>query len=233
MMMATTTMTKPTTTNPPPVLDLAPGRNQRSRAPQLILGLLVIAVSALVSVWLFAAATEADSVLAIRSGVSRGDVIELDDLMVVDIATDDPIATVGKLEAEVIVGRVAVTDMAAGSLVTADQFTDADLVGVGEGVVGLELDAGLLPSLRVLPGTTVSVVLTPKGGSAEALIGGGISEVTEVLVDRALVIEASPVGTQGRQFVALLMGEADASLVAGAGAAGRVALVQVGGEEGQ
>ena len=174
--------------------DLETPRTTRSRLPEIALGVLIVAVFGLTSLWWFTSATEKVEVLALANAVERGEVLELEDLVVVSINTDDVLATIDRFGSGQIVGRVALTDMAAGTLVTPSQFAADDALEAGEGVVGLELDAGQIPALRLLPGNTVSVVLTPRQGSTEQLRHGGALEAGEVLVEAAVVVESSPVG---------------------------------------
>lgn len=210
--------------------DLETPKTSRSRLPEVALGLLIVAVFGLASLWWFTSATEKIEVLALANTVGRGDVLEVEDLVVVSINTDDVLATIDRFGANRIVGRVALTDMATGTLVTLSQFAADDALEVGEGVVGLELDAGEMPTLRLLPGNTVSVVLTPRQGSTEELRDGGARDVGEVLVEAAVVVEAAPVGAQGRLFVALSMTEQQAQAVAVAASQQRVRLIQVARE---
>ena len=123
-----------------------------------------------------------------------------------------------------IVGLVARTDLAVGTLVTGDQFSASSLIGSGEGVVGLSLEAGQFPSLSLAAGDAVAVVLTPAASDPLALEG---STPVTVLVGRAAVVEVSEVGVQGRLFVAIQVSEPDAARVAAAGSANRVRLIQV------
>jgi len=209
-----------------PDFDLRPPPGARSKIPELAVGVLVVVVFALAGLWLVAAATDGDAVLALRNPIARGEVVALEDLQVVKISSDEAIASVGEAEAGEMVGRVALVDLPAGALVTTSQFAAIDALEVGEGQVGLELNAGELPSLRLLPGNTVTVVLTP-AGSGTVLEDGGAFRAGEVLVEAAVVVEAAPVGIQGRQFVALAMTEEEATAVAVAASQGRVRLVQV------
>jgi len=207
--------------------DLDTPKTARSRLPEIALGLLIIAVFGLASLWWFTSATEKVEVLALANSVERGEVLELEDLVVVSINTDDVLATIDKFGAAQIVGRVALTDLATGTLITPSQFAADDAIELGEGVVGLELDAGQVPALRLLPGNTVSVVLTPRPGSTEELRAGGALDVGEVLVEAAVVVESAPIGVQGRQFIALSMTEEEAQVVAVAASQQRVRLIQV------
>lgn len=210
--------------------DLEPPRRSRSRTPEIALGLLIVAAFGLASLWWFTSVTEKVEVLALGNAVERGEVLELEDLVVVSLNTDDVLATIDRLGADQIVGRVALTDLAVGTVVTPSQFAADDALEVGEGVVGVELDAGEIPARRLLPGNTVSVVLTPRPGSTEELRDGGALEVGEVLVEVAVVVEAAPVGAQGRQFIALSMTEAEAQVVAVAASQQRVRLIQIARE---
>lgn len=209
-----------------PDFDLLPPPGARSKLPELAVGVLVVVVFALVGLWLVTAATEGEAVLALRAPIARGELVALGDLQVVKVSSDDVIASVPEADAGVMVGRVALVDLPAGALVTPSQFAAIDVLEVGEGQVGLELNAGELPSLRLLPGNTVTVVLTPAGSGTVLEVGGAFS-AGEVIVEAAVVVEAASVGIQGRQFVALAMTEEEATAVAVAASQGRVRLVQV------
>ena len=63
------------------------------QVPQLLIAVFLVAVSALVAVVLFSGAAARDPVLALAQPVERGQVVGSGDLMVVYVATDDPIAT--------------------------------------------------------------------------------------------------------------------------------------------
>ena len=224
--MATLIDRPATTGDGEPDFDLRPPPGARSKFPEVAVGVLVVVVFALVGLWLVTAATDGDAVLALRNPIARGEVVALEDLQVVKVSSDDAIASVGEADAGEMVGRVALVDLPAGALVTPSQFAAIDALEVGEGQVGLELNAGELPSLRLLPGNTVTVVLTPSGSGA-VLEDGGAFNAGEILVEAAVVVEAAPVGIQGRQFVALAMSEQEATAVAVAASQGRVRLVQV------
>lgn len=203
----------------------------RSRLPEIALGVLIIAAFGLAALWFFTQATEKEEVLALSGPLDRGEVLEPEDLVVVRINTDDELATVIRLESESVVGRVALANLPAGTLITPSLFAADDALEVGEGVVGLELDAGQIPATRLLPGNTVSVVLTPRQGSTDDLSAGGALELGEILVDAAVVVESTPVGAQGRQFIALSMTEEEAQAVSVAASLQRVRLIQVARED--
>ena len=205
-------------------LGAAPNHARKRRLPEMAGGLLLVAVCALGALWWQASSTDRQPVLALRNAIERGDVVQLDDLQVVSIDTDQPIAVLADTESAQIIGRVARTDLAAGSLVTADQFSSSSTLGVDEGVVGMALEAGQFPSLSLSPGDAVSVVLTPSPGDPRAF--GDDVEAT-ILVERATVVEVAQVGVQGGLFISIQVEEADAARVAAAAATNRVRLIQV------
>ncbi|GJM37909.1 MAG: SAF domain-containing protein [Acidimicrobiales bacterium] len=210
--------------------DLAPtvGSAGRRRLPEIAGGILVVAVCALAALWWQTASTEQHPALALRSSVERGQVITGDDLQIVGIGSDDTLAVLTEPEAGLVVGRVARTDLPAGALITAEQFSDGSLITAGQGVVGLSLEPGQFPSLSLSAGDAVAVVLTPAAGDPRAF--DGVTVEAAVLVDRATVVEVSQVGVQGNLFAAIQVGEDDAARVASAASANRVRLIQVAEE---
>lgn len=210
-------------------LDLdGPGSSvKKSRVPELALGALVLVVSALAALWLFTTSSDRTEVLALANQVERGEVLSLDDLVTVDIASDEALAVLRPEQAAEMVGRVALTDLPAGVLAVPSQFAEASPLVAGEGIVGLDLTSGQVPSSRLTPGTTVSVILTPAQSDADASTAEGVGELGEVLVDTAVVVESLARGGQGGVYVALSMSEADAQAVSVAASLNRVRLVQV------
>ncbi|HEY1117507.1 MAG TPA: SAF domain-containing protein, partial [Acidimicrobiales bacterium] len=167
-------------------------------------------------------------VLALAGPIERGEVVTAEDLVTVEVAADEAIAVTHPGEVAGVVGRVALVDLPAGSLITSSQVASADEVEVGEGVVGLRLELGQVPALRLTPGTTVSVLLTPPSAMAsESLTASQIEARSEVLVDAATVVDAAALGGQGEMVVSLSMTEDQARTVASAATLGRVRLVQV------
>ena len=139
---------------------------QQSRLPQIALGLLIVAAFGLASLWWFTQATEKDEVLSLAAPIERGEVVEFEDLVVVAINSDDALATIPRSGAGEVVGRVALSDLPAGAILTPSMFAAADVLEVGEGVVGLDLEAGEIPAIRLVPGDTVSVIMTQLIGNS-------------------------------------------------------------------
>lgn len=188
--------------------------------PQLLIAAFLVAISALVAVVLFSRAAAREPVLALALPVERGQVIGSGDLMVVYVATDDPIATLSSEAASGLVGLTAVADLEAGTILTPAHFVSRSLLDAGEGVVGLALSPGEYPTPLLAPGDWVDVVLTDPV-SAEA------GDAADTVVASAEVFDVAGLGTQGGRFVSLRMNAEAASEVARAAAAGRVRLVLV------
>ena len=216
--MATVT-TRPSTTSTPRRPDPPEPAVRRVRVPQLAAGVLLAGLAALAFVLFNAATVQRTPVLALATDVQRGQVLAVEDLQVVHVGTDDVLALTPADRSELLVGRAAVTDLAAGTLLTTDQVAAGAALTPGAGVVGLALAPGQYPTPRLAIGDLVSVVEV----SAELV----------VLVEAAEVVGIEPVGTQGQRFISLQAGEQDASVVAQAAATGEVRLVLIARDTGE
>lgn len=208
-------------TTRPVDLRLEPAR-RRVRLPEMAVGLIVVLGFALAAVLWQLNAVQKDPVLALANDVSRGEVIEADDVRVVYVASDDPIAHLASSQSATVVGRIARSDLPAGALLTRDAVSDGPAVEAGQGVVGLALEPGQVPSSRLRPGDLVNVV------TAGAPTTSTSSSTDEVLVERAEVFAVEELTASGRLFVSLKASEADANKVAAAAERGPVRLVMVG-----
>lgn len=208
-------------TTRPVDLRLEPAR-RRVRLPEMAVGLIVVLGFALAAVLWQLNAVQKDPVLALANDVSRGEVIEADDVRVVYVASDDPIAHLASSQSATVVGRIARSDLPAGALLTRDAVSDGPAVEAGQGVVGLALEPGQVPSSRLRTGDLVNVV------TAGAPTTSASSSTDEVIVERAEVFAVEELTASGRLFVSLKASEADANKVAAAAERGPVRLVMVG-----
>lgn len=203
-------------------LQAPPGR--RPRLPELVVGAALVVGFALAAVLWHMSTTDKDPALALAVPVARGEVVEGSDLRVVYVASDDPIARLGRSDAKDVVGRVALADLPAGTILTSGSVAPRLTVGPGEGLVGLALDPGQVPASRLLPGEQVNIVAGPAEGAAEPADG----RPTAVLASRATVFAVEELRTEGRKLVSVKLAEADANRVAAAAERGPVRLVLVG-----
>jgi hypothetical protein len=209
-MASTTTPAPPRTPRRP---DPPEPAVRRARVPQLALGVLLTGLAALGFVLFNAASVQRSPVLALATEVQRGQVLEVEDLQVVHVGTDDVLALTPADRSDLLVGRAAVTDLAAGTLLTTDHVAAGATLTPGAGVVGLALAPGQYPTPRLAIGDLVSVV--------------EVSNELIMLVEAAEVVGIEPVGTQGQRFISVQTSEADASAVTHAAATGEVRLVLV------
>lgn len=208
----------------PTPLRVEPPPRNRARVPELVVGVALMVGFALAAVLWHMSSTSKESALALAGPVSRGHVIEASDLRVVYLASDDPIAHLARTESAALIGRIALTDLPAGTLLTSASVAPRVTVGANEGVVGLALDPGQVPATALLPGDIVNVIAGPAEGAGATQTAGG---QTPLLATRAAVYAVGDLGTQGRRFVSIKLPEADANRVAAAAERGPVRLVLV------
>lgn len=205
----------------PEAFALEPPSRRRRRLPELAVGLVVMVGFALAGVLWHLSAVAKDPALALARDLGRGEVVEASDLRVVYVASDEPIARLADTEMDAVSGRVALTDLEAGTLLTRRQVAVRPVLAEGEGVVGLALEPGQFPTGGLASGDRVNAVAADAqgaaGGEARALASG--AEVFSV--------EELDGPGQGRLFVALKMPEEAANAVAAAAETGAVRLVLV------
>lgn len=200
---------------------MTPLRRRRARLPELAIGLIVMLGFGLAVVLWQLNATQKDPVLALARDVSQGDLIERDDLRVVFVATDDPYAHVGRDDAALLIGHTAVADMLQGTLLTPASVTAESILTAGDGVVGLALEPGQVPSARLRAGDLVNVIASPRSDGESSTPG-------EVIVRAAEVFSVEPDTSTGRLLVSLKTTEENANRIAASAEAGPLRLVWIG-----
>jgi len=181
----------------------------------LVSAALVLVGAALgVGVWMLS--TSSVEVVAALAPIERGAVITAADLVVTRAAVDASVQTVPAGQLDGLVGKRAASDVAAATLLTPAQVTDALPPGTGESVVGVALTTGQLPAEPLRPGDQVRLVQTP-------LPQGEVS-ATQLTI--AAEVQSIAQATDGPATVVdLLVPSARAADVAALAATGRVALV--------
>lgn len=196
---------------------ISPPPKMRRKPIVAVASVAAIALGALVSMWAWQSTSDAQDVLAVRETVERGEVISAEDLMSVKITVDPAMRPIPASELDTVVGQRAALDMAAGGVVTAEQFTDAPIPAKGESVVGVSLSSAMLPVGQLGPGDKVRIVATP----------GEAGEVTTSLPETigAVVVNVVPDDITGNTLVNVAVSRDDAPNVASLAASGKVALV--------
>jgi hypothetical protein len=200
-----------------PEVDIRPP-GRRVRAPEVAVGVLVTVVFALGAVLWHLSAVEKVAALVVASGVERGEVIESGDVRVAYVSSDDTLARLDSSQIDRVVGRVALVDLAAGTVLTTSVVADAAAVEAGDGVVGLSLDPGAYPARGLAPGDRVNVVRTADVADLDA---------DPTVVARDATVFAVDELASDRLLVSVLATEADAEAVAAVAGAGGLRLVLV------
>lgn len=202
---------------PRPAVEVRPP-GRRVRVPEVAVGVLVTVVFALGAVLWHLSAVEKVPALAVASRIERGDVVDSGDVRVVYVSSDDTLARLDSSQLNRIVGRVALVDLAEGTLLTPSVVAEASAVNAGDGVVGLSLEPGAYPARGLAPGDRVNVVRTADVADLDA-------EPT-VVASNAAVFAVEELASD-RLLVSILTTEGDAAAVAASAGNGGLRLVLV------
>lgn len=203
---------------------LRAGPVQRQRnVPWMVLGVILVIGGALVFAAVASAMAGRQAVLAMAHAVPAGQVVQDDDLVVVNLASDGNLRAIAAGDRHTVVGQTAALDLIEGTLVTRDHLGAGSGPGEGKAVIGLALAPGQVPSSELAPGDRVEVLDT--GANPVA----GERAAPRVLA-AARVSEAKPVETgaaTGDLAVSLVVDKGQAPDIAAAAAQKRVTLVLV------
>jgi hypothetical protein len=152
-----------------------PPKKRRSRA-QLAAAIVITAVGGLASAAIFTSIGHTSTVLVLRKDVTRGSVIQQDDLTTAQINSDPAIDTVAGSQRGKIVGKYARVDLAAGSTLTPNSVSNHTGLKQGQSLIGLALSPNQMPAKKLIAGDNVRLVIT--GDSASASQGNGQTTTT-------------------------------------------------------
>ena len=213
-------------------------RPQRTRRPLVMMASAVVVFASVFSfATLYSSSHHQLSVLVVVRPLQEGQRITGADLGQVSLSVSTGVTPIPVTDAPRLAGLRAVAYLPAGSVLIAADVTGSPPVPAGDGVVGLELKGGQLPSTGVRPGDQVMVVQTSSPGTpiAPATSGSfatsGALAGTEagVLVPEATVFStALPPANSSSGATELVSVEVAASLAAAvttAAAADQVSLV--------
>jgi len=180
----------------------------------------VVCLGALGNVWLHQATTSASAVVAARSTIIRGQIINRADLVAVQIGVDPALRPVPASQLETLVGKRAALDVAAGSLLTGDDVTDKVIPARGESVVGVAVPVTLMPGTPLVAGDQIRVVATP-GAQGEATPGAPRS-ISASVVSTATSTDN---GQGSLTIITVQVPDSDAAGLAAMAATGKIAIV--------
>ena len=196
---------------------IAPPPKLRRRPVLVLASIAAVSAGALLGVWAYTASTTTHEVVAARSTIARGEVIDRADLMLVRVNVDPALRPVEGSQLDRLVGQRAALDLPAGGLVTDEAVTATVLPAKGQSVVGVSLPPGLLPGEPLQSGDAVRVVATP----------GQQGEVSgrEQRFIAAVVVSVHPDAQTGQTVVSVQVPYAAAAELAARAATGKVVLV--------
>jgi len=202
---------------PAPPGPLKPTRARR-RPALIALGLALVALSVLASVYLTSTLGQTRQVLAITTEISRGTAIKSSDLAAVDLPTGPTLLQpVGADRLEEMEGKLAATDLLPGQLLTEASAVEELGPPAGQSIVGVALAPNQMPTTDLKAGDAVRVVETPAtGGEPPA---GAPFAISATVID----VEPSTLGDQ--MVVDVQVASSNAAGLAARAATGRVAIV--------
>jgi SAF domain len=156
---------------PPPPAVRAAAAPRQWKPRQVLLAVLVVVLGGLVSMWSVSAYAHRDRVLVMAANVPVGARITIDDLLGADLTLDPRVAAFTVDQQGQVIGKVAVVNLAKGTLVNPSQIGASPLLTAGQVLVPLQLKPGQQPAVGVAPGQPVLVVPTPVD-TAQGVAGG-------------------------------------------------------------
>lgn len=207
----------PAAARPAPPAPAKPTRARR-RPALVALGLALMALSVLASVYLTSTLGETRKVLAVTTAIERGEVIEAGDLAPVDLPMGPTIlkpVDAGLLAS--VEGQRAQTELLPGQLLTEGTFAQRVAPADGMAIVGVALAPNQLPTLDLHSGDTVRIVETP--------VSGGEPPVEDPYSIPATVVSSETTALGDQVVVDVEVDKDFAAALAARAATGRVALV--------
>jgi hypothetical protein len=204
---------------PAPPGPLKPTRARR-RPALIALGLALVALSVLASVYLVSTLGRTYQVLAITGDIPRGAEITAANIGTVELP-DTPTSlkplAVDQFDQIVGTGKVAAADLKAGQLLTEDSFADELQPPAGQSIVGIALAPNQMPTKDLKSGDTVRVVETPATG--------GEPPAGPPFTIAATVVSTDDTAIGDQIVVDVQVTSANAAALAARAATGRVAIV--------
>ena len=219
--MTATTTTAPTRGQTRTTVEnTAPTRQRRPRW-LLWVGILIVALSALLGSFLFRAGQSTQTVLLVQSPLVPGQPISEGQLATTTIPATTALTTVPADQLKSIVGRYATLALPTGSLLTPDAATTSLTPPAGQRVVGIGVKSTQAPIAGLVGGQKVRVVVTYGAGGAGATAGG----IKPADSWPGTVVAASKPNNVGVSTIDVQVAASDAPSVAAAAGSGNIALV--------
>lgn len=200
------------------------------RSPRLIAaGVLCATLGGLGAAFAWNQTTTSQTVVVMTQDVARGETVRAEDLGVVTMGSVPGLRTIPADQAQSLIGKEALVDLPAGSLVGEGSIgTSAPAKGTSE--VGLKLAAGRLPVRDIPAGTKVQLVAVPAKGANVGSEGATSQEPEAPAVFDAVVVTAPRQLPDGASWVLdVRVADADAAPIAQLASAEQLVLVKKAG----
>ena len=147
--------------------DLDEDRRQRRRVPEMAIGLVLVLVGALSSLWLYSSLSKTEAVVQTSRSIRRGEVITESHLQVMMINERDAEKFVRPEAAADLIGKVAAVNLESATPLTEAMVERRPMLLAGEALTSVAMEPGTFPpDLEV--GDVVAVALVPDIVVAEA-----------------------------------------------------------------
>ena len=147
--------------------DLDEDRRQRRRVPEMAIGLVLVLVGALSSLWLYSSLSKTEAVVQTSRSIRRGEVITESHLQVMMISERDAAKFVRPEAAADLIGKVAAVNLESATPLTEAMVERRPMLSAGEALTSVAMEPGTFPpDLEV--GDVVAVALVPDIVVAEA-----------------------------------------------------------------
>lgn len=202
-------------------------RPTRRRPSWVLVGSLLVGLSALLGAWVFAATSEQLAVVVAARDIQPGEVIGASDLRVVEIGGSSDLRAVQSNQQELILGKSARGPIPAGTVLNTDLFTDqGGAVPAGMVVVGAALEPGAVPTSGLRAGDAVNVLVAQRTVTGQT---PGDVAPTASLLAAGTVWSVEPTGSNSTGvWVSLVVPSASEGSIVQAAADGLLRLTLVG-----
>jgi len=200
-----------------PVAPPLRGPRARRRPALLALGVALVALGALATVWLVGSQAQRTSVVVMARDVPYGAVVSEADLSTTDVSLDPGVSVLSATERDRVVGMTAATALSAGSLLSPAQLRATSPPSPGQVLVGVAVAATRMPAGGLSAGDRILIVDTPP---ADADPPSGVPASIA-----ALVVRVGPVDLNGVSVVDVTVATGDGPALAARSATGRIAII--------
>ena len=160
------------------------------------MGLVLVVLGAVLVVAFVGGSSPTRQVLALARNVSKGEVLAAGDLTNLELPADAAIAALDVQSLASLVGRQAVSDLSAGTVLTLQLLAPQRELPAGMVVVGAQLDAGQYPVRHFKAGEKVNLLGRPPDEDRVVAVALSVE-----------IYEVTQLGATDRLFISFLIPE--------------------------